>query len=476
MGRKKWKAYRTKLEVIDAASDGRAVAKENDRVVFIKQAVPGDLLEVELYKREKKALAGRIVQIISPSSDRIQPRCEHFGVCGGCKWQMMSYESQLRYKEKQVRDSFERIAKVEVEEFLSILPSPSPFYYRNKLEFTFGTKAWLTKEQIATDEVFDSRVLGFHAPGYYDKIIDVESCYLQNSLINAIRNSLRDFCRAKNIPFYNVHTHEGFLRNLIFRSSQDGKELMVVLVVKELDSDFIHSIFSHLTNLYPQVSSWIYIVNNKLNSSFSELPYTVWKGSETIEETLDDYRFQISPTSFFQTNPQQAQRMYSSLREWIEGLLPPGKKRFDCIYDLYTGTGSIAIFISKLAQKIVGVEYVESAVGDARKNIELNELDTEFSFYAGDMKKILSPDLIAREGKPDLVITDPPRQGMDKKVVEQLLTLASPFILYISCKPATQARDISFLDEKYQVVRIQPIDMFPQTAHVENMALLKLRP
>ena len=475
MGRKKWKAYHTNLEVIDAASDGRAVAKENNRVVFIKQAVPGDLLEVELYKREKKALAGRIVKIISPSSDRIQPRCEHFGVCGGCKWQMMSYESQLRYKEKQVRDCFERIAKVEVEEFIPILPSPSPFHYRNKLEFTFGTKAWLTKEQIATGEVFDARVLGFHAPGYYDKIIDVESCYLQNKVINPIRNSLRDFCRSENIPFYNVHTHEGLLRNLIFRSSQNGKELMVILVVNEGHPDYIQAIFSHLSSLFPQVSSWVYIVNNKLNSSYSELPFTVWKGSETIQEKLGDYHFQISPTSFFQTNPGQAQRMYSLLREWMQSLLPEGKQRFDCIYDLYTGTGSIAIFVSRLAEKIVGIEYVDSAVGDARKNIELNRLDTEFSFYTGDMKKILSPELIAKEGRPELIITDPPRQGMDKKVIEQLLTLAPPFILYISCKPATQARDISLLNEKYQVERVQPIDMFPQTAHVENMALLKLK-
>ena len=475
MGRKRWKAYHTNLEVIDAASDGRAVAKEDNRVVFIKQGVPGDFLEVELYKREKKALAGRIVKIITPSSDRIQPKCEHFGVCGGCKWQMMSYESQLRFKKKQVRDSFERIAKVEIKEFRPILASPSPFFYRNKLEFTFGTKAWLTKEQIATSEVFDSRVLGFHAPGYYDKIIDVESCYLQNTLINAIRNSLREYCRAENISFYNVHTHEGLLRNLVFRSSQDGKELMLILVVKENRSEWIDAIFTHLSNLFPEVSSWVYIVNNKLNSSYSDLPYQVWKGKESIQEVLGEYKFQISPTSFFQTNSLQAEQMYRLLREWMEELLPKGKGRFSNVYDLYTGTGSIAIFVSRLAEKIVGIEYVDSSVSDAQKNIELNNLDTEFAFYTGDMKKILVPELIEKEGRPDLVITDPPRQGMDKKVVDQLLALAPPFILYISCKPATQARDINLLDEKYEVERIQPIDMFPQTAHVENLALLKLR-
>lgn len=473
MARKKWKAYTTEVEVLDAASDGRAVAKKEDRVIFIKEGVPGDVLEVELYKREKRAIAGRILQVVTPSEDRVSPKCEHFGVCGGCKWQMMSYEAQLRYKQKQVLDSFSRIGKVTIEEALPILPAKSPFFYRNKLEFTFGTKAWLTREQIDSGQKFDSRVLGFHAPGYYDKIIDIETCYLQNPLVNSIRVALRDFCKKEDIPFYNIHSHEGFLRNLVFRSSRE--EMMVILIVKEEHPEWIHQIFDFLSQSFPDVSNWVYIINPKLNSSFSDLPYQVWKGKGVITESLGSYRYQISPTSFFQTHTAQAERMYTVVKEWIAKLLPEGRSQFDCIYDLYTGTGSIAIFISALAKKIVGIEYVASAVEDAQRNIALNELGTSFHFIAGDMKKMLTPELVEKEGKPEVIVADPPRQGMDKKVVERILEMAPPYLLYISCKPATQARDVHLLSDAYEVEKIQPIDMFPQTAHVENIALLRLK-
>ena len=473
MARRKWKAYTTEVEVLDAASDGRAVAKKEDRVIFIKEGVPGDVLEVELYKREKRAIAGRILQVLSPSEDRIEPRCEHFGVCGGCKWQMMSYEAQLRYKEKQVIDSFSRIGKVDIGEALPILSAPSPFFYRNKLEFTFGTKAWLTRRQIDSGKNFDRRVLGFHAPGFYDKIIDIETCYLQNPLVNSIRVALRDFCKGENIPFYDIHSHEGFLRNLVFRSSKE--EMMVILIVKEERPEWIQQIFNFLSQSFSEVSNWVYIINPKLNSSYADLPYHVWKGEGTLTEFLGSYRYQISPTSFFQTHTAQAERMYTTAKEWIAALLPNGDSRFQCIYDLYTGTGSIAIFISSLAKKIVGIEYVPSAVVDAQKNVELNELDTEFQFYAGDMKKVLTPELVEKEGKPEVIVADPPRQGMDKKVIERILEIAPQYLVYISCKPATQARDVQLLSEAYEVERIQPIDMFPQTAHVENIALLRLK-
>ena len=474
MARKKWKAYSTEVEVLDAASDGRAVAKKEDRVIFIKQGVPGDVLEVELYKKEKRAIAGRILQVLTPSKDRIEPKCEHFGVCGGCKWQMMSYEAQLRYKEKQVLDSFSRIGKVAIGEALPILSATSPFFYRNKLEFTFGTKAWLTRKQIDSGLAFDRRVLGFHAPGFYDKIIDIETCYLQNPLVNSIRVALRDYCKQENIPFYDIHSHEGFLRNLVFRSSRE--EMMVILIVKEEHSEWIQQIFEFLSHSFPEVSNWVYIINPKLNSSYSDLPYHVWKGEGTLSEFLGPYRYQISPTSFFQTHTAQAERMYTIVKDWISNLLPEGRSRFDCVYDLYTGTGSIAIFISALAKKIVGIEYVPSAVEDAQQNIELNELDTSFRFFTGDMKKILTRELVEKEGKPEVIVADPPRQGMDKKVIERILEIAPPYLLYISCKPATQARDVNLLSEAYEVEKIQPIDMFPQTAHVENIALLRLRP
>ncbi|MEM9720976.1 MAG: 23S rRNA (uracil(1939)-C(5))-methyltransferase RlmD [Bacteroidota bacterium] len=473
MGRKKWKAYQTEVEVQDAATDGRAVARDGERVIFIKEGVPGDILEVEVFKREKKAFAGRILNIVKASEDRIEPHCKHFGSCGGCKWQMMSYKAQLTYKEKQVRDCLERIGKVEVKEFHPILGADSSYFYRNKLEFSFGSKSWLTREQISSKETFEQRVLGFHAPGFYDKIIDIDTCHLQTPLVNDIRNSLKAHCREHNIPFFNVHTHEGFLRNLVFRTSQGGKQYMVMLILREARMEWIDRLFSFLSERFPQVENWVYMVNEKLNSSYSDLPYTVWKGTGVNIEQLGSYQFQISPVSFFQTHTAQAQRMYEIVFSWLKELLPSGKDRFECVYDLYTGTGSIAIFISSLAKKVVGIEYVASAVEDAWENVRLNALNTEFRFFAGDMKKVLNGQLIEREGVPEVMVTDPPRQGMDAKVIKRILEFPPAHIIYISCKPATQARDLALLKETYEILRVQPVDMFPQTAHVENLVLLR---
>ena len=475
MGRKKLRPFIAEFTILDAATDGRAVAKKDDRVIFIPRGVPGDLMEVEVYKREKKAWVGRMVRLLEPSNDRIAPRCQHFGNCGGCKWQMMAYTAQLRYKQKQVQDNFDRIAKVEVGECLPIMGVEEPYFYRNKLEFTFGSKAWLTTEQIAQRAQVEHRVLGFHAPGFFDKILDIHTCYLQDPLVDEVRNALREFVHKENIPFYHVKEHTGYLRNLVFRNAQATGEWMLLLIVAEDKPAWIDKIFTFIAESFPQLDNLVWIVNEKLNSSYSDLPSKTWKGNGYITEKLGNRSFQVSPTSFFQTNTRQAERLYSVIKQWMQALLPMGTSRFGCVYDLYTGTGSIALYVADLAKKIVGIEYVDSSIKDAQKNVALNAVNTQFSFHAGDMKKLLTPELVAAEGKPELIISDPPRQGMDPKVVKRLLEIGAPYLIYVSCKPSTQARDVALLAEAYEVVKIQPVDMFPQTAHVENIALLKHR-
>jgi 23S rRNA (uracil1939-C5)-methyltransferase len=460
------------VEVVDAASDGRAVIRHNDRVVFVEQGIPGDVLDVFVYRKRKKNLIGRINNIVSPSPHRVEAKCQHFGICGGCKWQMMSYDAQLVYKQKQVTDAFERIAKVEVEKESPILGAESPYFYRNKLEFSFSTRPWLTQEQIASGEVFENPALGFHVPGVFDKIVDIETCYLQKPIVNDIRNALRERAIAEGIPFYGIKEHTGFLREIMFRTSEATGELMVMLIVADDDLKQVERLFKPLSEQFPEVSSWIWMHNPKLNNSFSDLPYQVWKGPAYITEQLGGFNFMISPTSFFQTNPKQADQLYGVVRRMLQEVLPEGQEKHNCVYDLYAGTGSIGIYVSELAEKIVGIEYVESSINDAWKNVKLNNLD-HFSFYAGDMKKILSDELIGKEGKADVVICDPPRAGMDAAVVEKLLETAPAHIIYVSCKPSTQARDIALMKDAYEVVEIQAVDMFPHTAHVENVALLK---
>ncbi len=459
------------VEVVDAASDGRAVIRHNERVIFVEQAIPGDILDVFVYRKRKKALIGRITRLITPSPHRIEPGCEHFGICGGCKWQMMSYEAQLQFKQKQVTDAMERIAKVEVEKSSPILGAESPYFYRNKLEFSFSARPWLTTEQIASEGVFDKPALGFHVPGVFDKVVDINSCLLQKPLVNDIRNALRDLAISEEIPFYDIKSHEGFLRELMFRTSESTGEMMVMLIVAKADLQMVERLFKPLSVQFPEVTSWIWMHNPKLNNSYSDLPYQVWKGPAFIVENLGGFDFRISPTSFFQTNPKQADKLYGVVKRMLKEVLPEGKEKHRRVYDLYAGTGSIGIFVSDLAEKIVGIEYVESSIADAWKNVKLNGLEN-FSFYAGDMKKILSEELMQKEGKADVVICDPPRAGMDPPVVEQLLKAAPRHIIYVSCKPATQARDIDLMKEDYRLAEIQPVDMFPHTAHVENVALL----
>ncbi|MEZ4684506.1 MAG: 23S rRNA (uracil(1939)-C(5))-methyltransferase RlmD [Bacteroidia bacterium] len=456
------------------ASDGFGIVKQDGRVIFVPWAVPGDEIELLVNRKQRKSFFGEIQAIEKPSEDRVEPRCAHFGLCGGCKWQMMDYAAQLRIKQQQVSDAFQRIGKMEPGETRPILGVQEPWFYRNKLEFSFSAKPWLTKEQIASGEEFNDPALGFHVPGVFEKVFSVDECFLQKTVVNDIRNEVRSYATAQRIPFYDIKAHTGFLRQLMFRTSEATGELMLVLVVAQNKPELIDQIFSHLEGLFPEViTSFIWIHSDKLNSSFNDLPFTSWKGPEFITEKLDGYAFRISPTSFFQTNPKQANALYGLVRDWMRELLPEGMENWGTVYDLYSGTGSIGIFVEKLAEKIVGIEYVQSSIDDAYKNVALNGLEGKFSFYAGDMKKLLDDALVAREGRPELVITDPARAGMDAAVVGQLLNMAPEHIIYVSCKPATQARDVALMQEQYELMRIQPVDMFPHTAHVENVAWLR---
>ncbi len=471
---RRFNPFTAEMHLIDAASDGRAVARHEGRVIFVEGGVPGDVARVRVYQKQKKMLIGRIELLVQPSASRSEPVCAHFGVCGGCKWQMMDYDTQCFFKQKQVEDAFARIGKVEIGEVLPILRAGEPYHYRNKLEFTFSNKAWLTLEQIQGEQQYEQRVLGFHTPRAFDKIIDIETCHLQRPVINDIRNAVRDFARSEGISFYDIRTNEGFLRNLVFRTSEHTGELMVVLIVGQDEPAEVDRIFRHIEALFPEISHFLWIHNSKVNSSFSDLPFRVWKGEEAITERLGAFDFRISPTSFFQTNPLQAAQLYGVVKTWLQASLPEGRARHRVVYDLYAGTGSIGIFVAGLAEKVVGVEYVEPAVADAWENARINGL-AHFSFHAGDMKKILTPEFVAAQGRPDVIIADPPRAGMDPKVVQRILEIAPEYIIYVSCKPATQARDIELMSEAYEVLQIQPVDMFPQTAHVENVAWLRRR-
>ena len=475
MGRK-IKPFTAKMEILDAATDGRAVAKHEGKAIFITGGVPGDVAEVHVYRKEKSILVGRIEEIETPSPNRIEPVCAHFEDCGGCKWQQMNYETQLRYKENQVVNVLRRIGHLQPEESRPIMGAPEPYFYRNKLEFSFSTKAWLTAKDKDNPEARKSNALGYHAPGFFDKIIHIDTCHLQQPIINDIRNEIGHFAMDKEYEFYNIREHTGILRNVAFRTSNGSGEIMVILILGKNRKDVAEDIFQHLEQAFPQITQMVYVINEKPNSMYSDLPYHAWKGNPWITENLEQYQFKIRPVSFFQTNPHQALELYKVVRGYLKDCLPEGADKHHTVYDLYSGTGSIGIFVSELVEKVVGIEYVQSAVDDAWENIRLNGLEEKrFSFYAGDMKLILTDELVQKEGAPDVIIADPPRQGMDRKVVEQILKVRPQHVIYVSCKPSTQARDMAMMQEWYDLISIQPVDMFPQTAHVENVALLRLR-
>ncbi|WNJ19172.1 23S rRNA (uracil(1939)-C(5))-methyltransferase RlmD [Pontibacter sp. G13] len=470
------KPFTAEMELIDAASDGRAVARHEGQVIFVEGGVPGDVADIHVFRKHKKSPLGRIEVMKQPSPYRTEAQCKHFENCGGCKWQHMTYEGQLAYKEKQVRDTIERIGKVEVAEHLPILGVDEPFFYRNKLEFSFANKAYLTKEDMPRRDEIDHRVLGFHAPGFFDKVLPIEECMLQLPIVNDIRNELQRYTREQEIEYYDHREHTGIMRSVTFRSSIATGELMMILVVAKDDQEMIDGIFGNLAEKFPEIDHFIWIHSEKLNSSYNDLPYKIWRGKEYLTEKLENYEFRVRPVSFFQTNPKQAEALYGVVRDFLKETLAKSGGIHETIYDLYSGTGSIGIFVSEYARKIVGIEYVESAVADASENVKANGLpEDKFKFFAGDMKKILTDELTQREGHPAVVIADPPRQGMDPKVVRQILKVSPDYVIYVSCKPATQARDLEMMDRFYSVEKMRPVDMFPHTGHVENVVLLKRR-
>lgn len=456
------------IEITDVAAEGKAIAKLDNKVIFITQVVPGDIVDIQVTKKRKSFMEAIPVKFHKYSDIRVEAFCKHFGVCGGCKWQNLPYTEQLKYKHQQVIDNLERIAKVELPEIDNILPSDKTQFYRNKLEFTFSNKRWLTKDEINTEEKLDrNNALGFHVPKIWDKIVDIEKCYLQGDPSNAIRNEIRDYADENNLTYFDLRKQEGFLRNLIIRTSTTN-ELMVIVVFFYEDKNLIDDLLNHVAAKFPEITSLMYIVNSKANDSITDQEVILFQGNDHIFEQMEDLKFKIGPKSFYQTNSEQAYNLYSKAREFA------GLTGNEVVYDLYTGTGTIANFVAKKAKRVVGIEYVPEAIEDAKINSAINQIENTL-FFAGDMRKILVPEFIAEHGTPDVIITDPPRAGMHPDVVQTILQANPAKIVYVSCNPATQARDISLLDQNYKVSKVQPVDMFPHTYHVENIVLLNRR-
>lgn len=466
MSRKMKNKVLSNLRVERIASEGKCVAHYEGKVVFVQNAAPGDVVDVRVTKGRSAFMEGEAIHFHEYSKDRVKPFCKHFGTCGGCKWQHINYELQKTYKWQQVVDQFTRIAKVPISEVFPILGSNNTQYYRNKLDFTFSNNRWLTKEEINTGETFERNALGFHIPKMFDKIVDIDHCYLQGNISNEIRNRLRDFALNEKLSFFDIRNQVGLLRNLIIRTTST-EETMVIVQFGEKDKDGVQKVMQFLKDSFPSIDSLLYIINLKKNETFHDQEVITFYGKDFIEEQMEGLRFRIGPKSFYQTNSDQAYELYKVARSFAE---LDGR---EVVYDLYTGTGTIANFVAKMAKQVIGIEYVEAAIEDAKINSQLNGLKNTL-FYAGDMKDILNEEFLENHPKPDVVITDPPRAGMHEDVVKMLIQLQAPKIVYVSCNPATQARDIALLAEKYRVEKIQPVDMFPQTYHVENVVQLIL--
>ncbi len=457
-----------KLQVSDYAAEGKALAKLDGKVIFISGgAVPGDVVDVRLHKNKKDWAEGKAVYFHVLSSERVTPFCEHFGVCGGCKWQMLPYEKQLQYKQQQVTDNLERIGRLELPGILPIIGSAHTIHYRNKLEFTFSNRAYLTETVLRENEGSIPRrdALGFHIPGLFDKVLDIHTCYLQAEPSNLIRNTVKEYAMGQGLPFYDLRQQEGWLRNLVIRVCTTG-EVMVNLVLHHEDKTAREKLSDHLLQQVPAITTLLYTINPKRNDSIHDLLPQVYHGKGHVLEKIGDFIFRIGPKSFFQTNTYQGEVLYQVAREFA------GLSGMETVYDLYCGTGSIGIFVSRQAKKVVGIELIAEAIADAEENARLNNI-TNTSFFTGDVADICNDDFIAAQGRPDVVITDPPRAGMHEKLVKKLLEIRAPKIVYVSCNPATQARDLLLLSEKYRVEKIQPVDMFPHTHHIENVALLR---
>nr|WP_192823722.1 23S rRNA (uracil(1939)-C(5))-methyltransferase RlmD [Rufibacter sp. LB8] len=448
-------------------AEGKCLARHENIVIFLSDVAPGDVVDARITKEKKNFLEGVPVHFHEYSELRTQPFCEHFGVCGGCKWQHIPYDTQLFYKEKQVNDNIERIGKITGHEMLPIVPSERVSFYRNKLEYTFSGNAWLTKEQIDSGEELERRALGFHIPMRFDKIVDIQHCYLQPAPSNEIRLAVRAYALEHDLPFFDLVKQEGFLRNLIIRTANTG-DLMVILQVFSDSPELLFPLLDYLIQAFPQITSLQYVVNSKGNETFHDLEVKCYAGEPYIHEQMEGLRFRVGPKSFYQTNSEQAYTLYKLTREFA---LLNGT---ETVYDLYTGAGTIANFVARNAAQVVGIEYVASAIEDAKINSQINDI-TNTHFYAGDMKDMLTDELFAHHGRPDVIITDPPRAGMHPDVVAKLLEVKANRIVYVSCNPSTQARDLELLAELYDVVKVQPVDMFPQTYHVESVALLTLR-
>lgn len=453
------------VRITDIGSEGNAVARVDNLVVFVPMLIPGDVVDIRVIKKRKKYLEGRAIKFHEFSPDRIKPRCRHFGVCGGCKWQHLPYELQLRFKEKQVRDNLTRIGKLELPVIEPIIGSEDIYLYRNKLEYTFSDKRWRTKEEIESEKEFEKEdALGFHIPGLFDKVLNIEECHLQPEPSNSIRNAVREYSLRNSLEFFDLREQKGFLRNIIIRNSLDGQVMVIMVFFKE-DIEKREKLLDFLASEFPQISSLMYIINSKKNDSLADQEPILYKGVDHIVENMDGLKYRIGAKSFYQTNTKQALNLYRTAKKFA------GLTGSEIVYDLYTGTGTIANYVADSSIKVIGVEYVGEAVSDARINSELNRISNTY-FVAGDMKDVLSEEFFSINGRPDVIITDPPRAGMHEDVVKAISMAAPEKIVYISCNPATQARDIALLSESYDVVGVQPVDMFPHTHHVENVVLL----
>jgi 23S rRNA (uracil1939-C5)-methyltransferase len=468
VGRRKELPLLEKVRITDIGAEGNALARVDKMVVFVPMLVPGDVVDIRVIRKRKKYMEGRVVRFHEYSPDRIKPVCIHFGICGGCKWQHLPYNMQLEFKEKQVKDNLTRIGKVDVPEIQPIIGSTDIYLYRNKLEFTFSDKRWLTKEEVNSGDKFEKEdALGFHIPGLFDKVLDITECHLQPEPSNTIRNAVKEYAHRNNLEFFDLREQKGFLRNLVIRNSLEGK-VMVIVVFFYDDAEKRNGLLDFLLSEFSQITSLMYVVNSKRNDSLNDQNPLLYAGEDHLVEEMDGLKFRIGPKSFYQTNTRQALKLYRVAKEFA------GLSGNEIVYDLYSGTGTIANYVAGSADKVIGIEYVEEAVRDAVVNSELNGI-INTRFFAGDMKDILSASFFASNGKPDVIITDPPRAGMHEDVIKLIDSTQAEKIVYISCNPSTQSRDIQLLSNNYYLARVQPVDMFPHTHHVENVVLLKRR-
>lgn len=466
MSKKKADFVLENVTIESVAAEGKAVAHVDGQVLFVEFAVPGDVVDVKVFKKKKNYMEGFVLNLVSPSPHRLEPFCPHFGVCGGCKWQPLPYSMQLEAKRQQVYDQLVRIGHLDVPEILPTLPSPKTEYYRNKLEFTASDKRWLYKDEDPETISPEDRIgLGFHVGKFFDKVLDIKDCHLQSEPSNAIRLFIKDFCIKNGLEFYNIRGNFGFFRSMFVRTTRRG-EVMLILCFNYDDKKKREALLDAISERFPEIVSLYYVVNSKLNDSIADQSCILYKGSEVIYEEMEGLRFRIGPKSFYQTNSLQAERLYSVARDFA------ALKGDEIVYDLYTGTGTIAQFIAARARKVVGIEYVPEAIADAKVNAEANGINN-CVFYAGDMKDVLSPAFIEENGRPDVIILDPPRAGIHPDVAKVILDAAPERMVYVSCNPASQARDLAIFSEKYKITAVQPVDMFPHTQHVENVCALE---